>query len=187
MSTSKVKGLDELAKSLHDFPDKLQNSIMRGAMRAGAKVLEAEAQKNAPVDKGDLKKSFKVSTRVKGGVVTASVKNFDWKAHWAEYGTAAHWISVKEEDKPGRMTRRGYRKVSMKTLNKMLASGTLKIGAQFAGASVLHPGAKAQPYMRPALDKKATEAVVAVGNYMKKRLANKHGLDTSGITVEADE
>ena len=41
--------------------------------------------------------------------------------------------------------------------------------------------------MRPALDSQATRAVVAAGEYIKRRLATKHGLDTSGVMIEGDE
>lgn len=187
MSNTQVKGLKELTQFLQKLPDNLQNGVMRGAMRAGAKVLQTEAEQNVPVDQGDLKNSFKVSTRSRRGVVVATVRADDYKARWVEYGTAAHWISVDATAKPTRMTRRGRRSVSLKTLNKALAQGSLKIGVHFVGASVAHPGARPHPFMRPALDAKAGDAVVAAGNYIKARLSSKHGLDTSGVSVEKDE
>lgn len=184
---TQVKGMKELAQFMHQLPDKLEKNIMRGGLRAGAKVLAAEAEKNVPVDEGDLKKSLKVSTSNKRGVVTASVKATDFKAKWIEYGTGAHWISVKTTAKPTRLTRGGMKSVSTNTLNNMARSGSLRIGTHFVGASVAHPGSKAHPFLRPALDSKATEAVVAMANYIKLRLASKHGMDTSGVTVEAEE
>ena len=189
MATSgvKVTGLKELAEFMKQLPEKLQKNVMRGALRAGAKVLEAEAKRGAPVDDGDLRESIRISTRNQKGVVTASVKTDDFKAKWNEFGTAAHWISVAAKDTPTRKTRRGEEKVGLKTLNKMMAKGSLQIGGQFVGASVLHPGIRARPFMRPALDNKGQEAIVAAGNYMKARLATKHGLNTSGVSVEAEE
>jgi hypothetical protein len=41
--------------------------------------------------------------------------------------------------------------------------------------------------MRPALDAQASAAVVAAAEYMKDRLATKHGLDTSDVVIEGDE
>ncbi|QIL71667.1 HK97 gp10 family phage protein [Diaphorobacter sp. HDW4B] len=185
----KVKGLKELAQVMHELPDKLANNVMRSAMATGARVVRDEAKRNVPVDQGALKKSFDVSSRVDkaNGIVTAKVKATNFKAVWIEYGTAAHWISIDPAERPTKVTRRGIRKVGMKTLNNMAKAGSLRIGEHFIGASVAHPGGRAQPYMRPALDSKAQEAVAAVGNYMKKRLTTKHGLDTSGIDVEAEE
>lgn len=174
----KVTGLKELQKFMSELPDKLQANVMRGALRAGAKVLEAEAKRAVPVDQGVLRNSIRVSTRSKRGVVSASVKATDFKAHWIEYGTGAHWISVNPDAKP---------KASLKTLNKALAKGSLRIGEHFVGAAVHHPGAAAQPYMRPALDARGMDAVLATANYIKTRLASKHALDTSEVIVEAEE
>lgn len=189
MATSgvKVTGLKELAQFMQQLPEKLQKNVMRGALRAGAKVLEAEAKKSVAVEDGDLRESIRISTRNQKGVVTASVKSDDFKAHWIEYGTAAHWISVDEGVRPTRKTRRGEKVIGLKTLNKMLARGSLQIGGHFVGQSVHHPGSKAKPFMRPALDNKGQEAIVAAGNYMKARLTTKHGFNTSGVSVEAEE
>lgn len=175
---TQVKGLKELAAFMHQLPEKLEKNVMRGALRAGAKVLAEDVVKNVPVDQGELKKSIKVSTRSKRGVVAASVKTDLFYARFVEYGTGAHWIRVQADAKP---------RMSLKTLNKALAKGSLRIGDHFVGASVAHPGAIAKPFLRPALDSKATDAVIAAGSYIKARLASRHGLDTSGITVEADE
>lgn len=183
---TKVKGLKELALAMQSLPEKLEKNVMRGALRAGAKVLEAEARKNVPVDQGALKASIKIRTSGMRGEVIASVRATDFKARWIEYGTAAHWIKVDDKAAPKRMTRRGIKAVGVSTLNEMATRGSLKIGESFAGASVLHPGARAQPYLRPALDTKSAEAVVAAAEYIKKRLATKHGIDTSGIAVEAE-
>jgi HK97 gp10 family phage protein len=184
---TQVKGLKELADFMHQLPDKLQKNVMRGALRAGAKVIEAQAIANVPVDKGDLKKSIRVSTRSRRGEITASVKTDLYYAKFVEFGTSAHWIRIREDAQPARMTRRGSRKISLKTLNKAMARGSLRIGEHFVGAAVAHPGATAHPFLRPALDTKATEAVVAVGSYIQARLSSKHGMDTSGINVEAEE
>ncbi|MCR4331764.1 MAG: hypothetical protein NUV34_03535, partial [Sulfuricaulis sp.] len=52
---------------------------------------------------------------------------------------------------------------------------------------VAHPGTKPHPHMRPALDSQAQNAVVAAAEYMKKRLSDKHGLDTADIVIEGDQ
>lgn len=183
----KVKGLSELAKFMHELPEKVEKNVMRGALRAGAKVLEAEVIKNVPVEMGDLKASIKVSTRNKRGEITASVKSERFYARMVEFGTAAHWITIRETSKPTKITRSGLQTVSTRSINKMQKTGALKIGTHFVGASVAHPGAKPTPFMRPALDSKSAEALIAAGNYIKARLQKKHGLDTSGVSVEAEE
>jgi len=51
----------------------------------------------------------------------------------------------------------------------------------------VHPGVMPKPFMRPALDAQSGAAVLAVGEYIKKRLATKNGLDTSEINIEVEE
>jgi HK97 gp10 family phage protein len=188
-----VKGLAELDKFLKNLPAKIEQNILTGALRAGANVIaeEAKAQlaSNGSVQSGFLRSTIRVSVKRRKGRVRARViahgdgdKN---EPIWVEYGTAAHWITVKQVDRPGRMTRRGYRAFSIRTINRIEARGSLVIGGKFVGPSVRHPGAKKKPFMRPALDGKAQQAVLAAAEYIKKRLAKKHGVDTSHVEIEA--
>lgn len=184
MTVVQVKGLSQLNQFLQQLPAKIEANVLAGALRAGAKVIHAEAVRLAPVDDGDLRASIRVRVRRHKGTVVARVVANAFNARWVEYGTAKHWIKVREDARPVRNTRRGQRAVSIRTLNRMAARGSLQIGGNFIGASVVHPGARKKPFLRPALDTKAREAVVAAANYIKRRLHTKHGLDTS--TVEID-
>src|SRR5690606_2190781 len=151
-SLTKFKGGKELQAFLDTLPAKVEKNIMRSALRQGANVIKEEAKARVRVDKGDLRNSIRVSTRSRRGQVTATVKTDDFKAKWEEFGTAPHFISVKDSAKPTRKTRRGPRKVSIGTVNKMVKNGSLVIGGDFVGESVAHPGAKPNPFMRPAAD-----------------------------------
>ena len=182
-----VKGLSALQALLDTLPVKIEKNIMRGALRAGAKPVAEAARNGIHSVHGDLAKSIRVTTRVKNGTVIASVSTKGLKiankALWVEYGTKPHYISVQQSEKPTYTTRRGQtRTVSMTTINR----NSLKIGSNFVGPTVHHPGAQQKPYMRPALDNNAQGAVVATGEYIKNRLATKEGLDTSGIMIEGD-
>lgn len=180
---SNVKGLDLLQKELNNLPAKMEKNVMRGALRAGANAVRNQAKLNAPVGKpsgegsriykghaGALRDSIRVTTKAKGFGVTASVvaggKNKKtgadtFYAHMVEYGTAPHIIKAKSGRK-------------------------LSFGGGFA-SSISHPGAAPRPFMRPALDSKHKAAVLAVGNYIKKRLSTKHGINTAHINLEGDE
>lgn len=186
-----VKGFNELQKFLDELPAKMEANIMRTAMRAGANVIKTAAQANLVAngsDKtGDLSDSMRVSTRILStGKVVAKVQTHSSPnnlAIWVEYGTAAHYIKVSDKDRPTRKKRNGTVKmVSMKTLNKMVNTGSLAIGGKFVGPSVHHPGARPKPYMRPALDQYADKALLAVGEAIRKRLT-KRGLDASGVSL----
>jgi HK97 gp10 family phage protein len=153
-----IKGGRELAEFLAQLPAKIEKNIMRAALRAGANEFKAEAKANVPVDDGDLRDSIRVSTRSKGGTVYASVKAGNKKAwywHFVEFGTQPHIIKAKK-------------------------AGSLQFGGTFA-KSVMHPGAKPKPFMRPALDAKSGAAVAAVAAKVRERLTKE------GINVPAPE
>jgi HK97 gp10 family phage protein len=163
MSDVVIKGGKELHDFLQQLPVKMEKNIMRSALRAGAKVIADEAKANVPVKDGDLRDSIRVSTRAKRGQVTASAKAGNKKAfywHFVEFGTAAHTIKAKN--------------------GKSLFFNGSNV------RSVRHPGARAKPFMRPALDSKSTEAIRAVGAQIGKRL-NKLGLNAPDISVGEDE
>ena len=163
MADVKVKGLADLNKFLQQLPAKVEQSVLRGALRAGANVVMAEAKANVPVDSGQLRDGLKISTSSRRGRVTAKVKatgKHAFIAPWLEYGTAAHKITAKK--------------------GKGLFFGGLFV------KGVQHPGSRPKPFMRPALDGRAQDAVVAAAQYMKRRLATKNGLDTSSVEIEAE-
>lgn len=143
-----VSGLSELDRLLKELPAKIEGNIMRGAVRAGAKVMEARAKELVPVDDGDLRDSIKVSTKSKRGRVSATVRAGGKKAfyaHMVEFGTARHFIKPRKR----------------KSL----------FFAGLAREVVDHPGASPKPFMRPALDSGQAEAVNAAADYIRKRLA----------------
>ena len=159
-----VKGLSEINKFLQELPAKVEKNILRGALRAGAKPVLEQAKANAPVKTGVLAKGLKISTSGKGGTVIAKVKaggKHAFVAPWLEYGTAPHKITSK-------------------------GGGWLFFGGLFA-KSIDHPGLSPRPFMRPALDTQANAAVLTAANYMKNRLASKHGIDTADIQIGDEE
>lgn len=159
-----VKGLDQLQKFLDALPAKMEANIMRGGLRAGAMVMRAEAQTKAPNRTGVLSKGIKVSTRSSKGVVKAIVKTtgkHGYLAPWLEYGTAAHRIAPKR-------------------------AKALFLGGIFV-SSIEHPGSKPKPFMRPAMDSKASASLVAVGEYVKKRLTKEGFAQASEVQLEVDE
>ena len=169
MSEINVTGLKELQAFLDTLPAKVEANIMRGALRAGAKVIESEAKANVPVKAGVLRDSIRVTGRLKGHTVTASIKaggktksGDAFYARFVEYGTAAHVINGRNR-------------------------GWLSWGGLFA-KSVDHPGAVPHPFLRPALDDKADAAITATAEYIKKRLT-KEGINVpdTGITIEDEE
>lgn len=162
-SSVRVTGLSDLMKFFDELPGKLQSNVMRGALRAGAVPVRDEAKANAPMATGTLRDGIKISTSSRGGVVRAKVRltgKHAYLGRWLEFtGAAPHMI-------------------------KPRARKSLFL-AGLAREVVDHPGFAAKPFMRPALDAQAAAAVVAAGEYIKRRLT-KQGLDASGIDIEAE-
>lgn len=183
MSEIHVTGLADLQKFLDTLPVKVEKNILRGALRAGANVIKADAKANCPVGQpsaenvrlyggyaGALRDSIRSGTSGKGGKAMAYIraggKNAKTKAdvfyaHMVEWGTSAHLIQAGK-------------------------GGALSFLNLFV-KSVNHPGMRAKAFMRPALDHQAGAAVVAAAEYMKARLATKHGLDTADIEIGIEE
>jgi HK97 gp10 family phage protein len=182
MADVQIKGLQELYAALQALPVKLEQNVMRGALRAGAKILEDAAKQGVPVAppsqenqrlyggrEGLLRDSVRVSVRVRKGRITASVKaggkskggGVAYYARFVEFGTAAHYIKAKN------------------------GKGLSLRGTVFGG--VMHPGARKKPFMRPAFDTRHVAAAEAAREYIRSRLATKHGIDVPGPGSELDE
>lgn len=154
----KVMGLAELELALNQLPDKLAKNVARAALRAGAKPILEEARRLVPVRSGKLRDTLRITTSMKGGTPRAFIKagpggtkKFKkiYYAHMIERGTAKHLI----------VAARG----------KMLPiAGGRK--------SVNHPGARKQPFMRPAADSQAAAAIDAFAAKLRERLT-KAGID----------
>lgn len=167
-----IAGGKELQEFLRQLPKRVERNIMRAALRAGARVIANEAKKLAPAgDSGKLKKSLrtgsefsknKVEAYVRaGGRRSGAAKDKDaFYAQFVEFGTAAHQISPK---------------------NKKKLKFRAKDGSMVTTKLVKHPGAKAQPFMRPALDAKGDAAIRAVSAKIRERLTKE------GINVPAPE
>jgi HK97 gp10 family phage protein len=168
-----VAGLRELNRALEEFPAKFQANVLRGALRAGAKVQLAEARRLVPVAppndrnrrlhggyEGALRDSLRVGTSIKGSEVKAKVtaggnrKGADtYYASWVEKGTRPHEIKA-----PGRRS--------------LFFAGLLRKVVQ-------HPGAKPKPFMGPALARTVPGVLQAVAQYIRNRLA-KAGVQVPG-------
>lgn len=169
MTNIKVKGLAELQTFLDQLPAKMEANVLRGALRAGAKPILEAAKSSAPV--GEPSETNRIRYKLYAGALRDSIR-----------------ISGRIDKRNGKVT------ASVK------AGGKTKSGADVFYANMVefgtkphvigdgtHPGVQAKPFMRPALDAQSGAAIVAVGEYIKKRLATKNGLDTADIEIEIEE
>jgi HK97 gp10 family phage protein len=178
-----VSGGRELDDLLQTLPVKMEKNINRSGLQAGAKVFLDAVKQRIPVDKGDLRKTARISSRAKGGQVSASVKvggkykGVDaYYAKFVEFGTRPHLVKVDPRDRG--TNRRTGRDISLTTINRQQrVLGSLNIGGSFVGPSVMHSGARPKPFMRPAVDAAFPEAIQAVTKKIRERLS-KQGLNT---------
>lgn len=157
-----VDGFSELNDLLLMLPLAIEKKLLRGALRAGQKVILAEARMHCPVDEppqqfkqkygsyaGALRDSLRISTRLdkRNGQIVSTLRAGDKKsfyARWVEFPTARHIIRAHN--------------------GKALTWG----GAH--ATWVLHPGTKGNPFMRNAFDAKYQEALTAVADYLRPRI-----------------
>lgn len=178
-----VKGLADIQAFLDTLPAKLERNVVRGGLRAGTMVIKTAAVQMCPVGppssegaklyglrEGSLRDSIRVTTRVNLGQVTATVtaggKNAKWGDVWY-----AHLIEFTGA-KPHTITAKGMK--------------SLSFGGLFF-QSVNHPGMRPKPFMRPALDSQATNAVIAAAEYMRNSLATREGLEQAAAIEIGDE
>lgn len=144
----RINGLAELQGFLNQLSTKLERNVMRGALRKGAAVMRDEARQNISGHKksGKLAKGIQSSSNAKRDTVYAYVKTkgqHGYIGRFLEYGVRPH----------------------------SLKKGAKKKSGKYQGEGRTHPGISPKPFMRPAFDSKKEDAVIAVGNEIKRRLA----------------
>ena len=140
-----VTGRAELDRYFDQLASKAQTALVLPALEAGAEVIKVAAQENlersGAIQTGKLRDGIVVEAEVKNGKATVAVEctgEHAFVAHWIEYGTAAHVIAPEVK--------------KALTVNGMLFN------------NVKHHGAKAKPFLRPALDAHGGEAVQAMAD-----------------------
>lgn len=149
-----VDGLKELQAALAELPKTAQGAALADAVRAGGNVIRDEARQRAPKHAGPYegkKKSQQRPGTLKRGIVTRMKRNL------AE-GWATASITVSKKAWYGRLVEMGHRIVGR--LPKGAKGGVRKRArlAQHALGRHVPP----HPFLRPAIDVKAQEAVNAL-------------------------
>jgi HK97 gp10 family phage protein len=146
-----IKGGKELAALMAQLPIEVETKILRNGLKAGAKIIRDEARALAPKKTGEMAKSIKTFSgkSLVDGQVVVKIKlrgKHAFLGPFIEHGVLPHLIWVKSKE-------------------------SLAIHGVPIGKRVQHPGSAAKPFMRPALDNKAEEAIQQVGNYLTHYLS----------------
>lgn len=171
-----VRGRSEVSAYLAALPEQI-TKVLRGAGRAGGKVIADEAKDRSSSDA--VANDVVVRTKNADGriVVTVTVKpGYSWfRALWLEFGTDPHFIRVDDTQRKGR----GIGRINQQVRDAR-GDGSLVIGGKFVGDTVWHPGARPHPFLRPALDIKEADAIAAAQAYINARVSK------AGITATAE-
>lgn len=175
----RIDGIAALREACRQLPEKIQNNIMRGALRAAGNVIADEARRRVPARSGQLKASIRTSVRpMKLGIV-ASVKAGDrfrvFKGKGSvnkkvAYRTArsgggfnyhapfyAHFVEF--GTKPHLIKPRHGKRLFFAVASKVVSVPMVK-----------HPGAAPRPFLGPAFNAKWRDALQVVEDYLAKRL-----------------
>lgn len=181
-----VKGLAELDRYLSALPKNMQKGAYRAALTAAARPIRDEARLRAPKRTGQMARSIKTGSarQNQDGTFSVSIRlegPHAFLGYFHEYGVAPHLITISDDLASQVEARLGPSKTgrSRTTVvgraNRMIKEGSLKIGENFVGDMVRHPGHAAHPFMRPALDAAADDAVLAFAAKIRSYLEGKTG------------
>lgn len=170
-----ITGKREVRDFIASVP-KVMDKVLRGAGRAGAKVISDDIKERTPSE--EVREGLRTRTKASDGriVVRIDVKP-GWARSvgtWLEWGTAPHFITVDDSQREGRSVKR------INEAQKGAGGGSLVINGSFVGSTVFHPGARAHPAFRPALDIKGDEAIAAAQGYINGHVSR------SGIVAPAE-
>ncbi|PTW45075.1 bacteriophage HK97-gp10 putative tail-component [Sphingomonas faeni] len=166
------RGGSEVRRFISQLPSKLEKQVLRGAARAGGKIIEAEAKERSI--SSDVDEAIVLRTKLEAGRITVKITvRKGWGraiANWLEYGTDAHFITLAKDESGGKSVAR----FNATTKRSMV------IGGKFVGETIFHPGAKPHPFLRPSLDIKGAEAIAAAQSYINAHVTR------SGIVASAE-
>lgn len=169
-----VKGLRELDAYLSALPKNMQKGAYRAGLTAAAKPIRDEARNLARRSSGKMARAIKTGSARQNEDGTFSIKVALRGEHgfiglFAEYGVKPHYIA---------RTGKGEGRVAIRKAKEgtgTIQGGVMKIGTDFVSGIISHPGHMAHPFMRPALDAKADEAVKAFADRIRAYIEGKTG------------
>lgn len=175
-----VSGLKELDAYLSLLPKNMQKNAVRQGLTAAARPIREEARTLAEKSSGKMARAIKTGSPRQNQDGTFSIQvRLDPKSEHAylgwfqEYGVAPHLIARTGAGE-GRVAVRKAAEGKGKVKNR-----AMKIGDAFVSGIIHHPGHAAHPFMRPALDAKAEEAIAAFASKIRAFLENKTGFAPS--------
>lgn len=173
-----VKGLAELNRYLSALPANMQKAAFRGALTAAAAPVRDKARELVGRKSGKTAKAIKTGSARQNPDGTYSIRvrldgAHSFVGYFLEYGVAPHFIQSGDSGvSPRKLTQKLGGAGAQKSDSN---DKVLKIGDQWVSGAVLHPGFAPQPFLRPALDMMADEAVQGFASKIRDFLEKKTG------------
>lgn len=168
-----VTGLADLDRYLSMLPGNLQKGAYRAGLTAAAKPVRDEARLRAHKKSGKMARAIKTGSPRQNqdgsfSVMISLKGEHAFIGFFEEYGVAPHLIAPKAK---------GLGPAGLKAAASSGAKvgGVMKIGDEFVSGIIHHPGHAAHPFLRPALDVKAEEAVLAFAARIRDYIEGKTG------------
>jgi len=178
-----MKGLAELDRYLSALPMNMQKNAVRQALTAAARPIRDDARMRAPKKTGKLARSIKTGSarQNQDGTFSIAVRvtgRDAYIARFIEYGVRPHFIRAGDS---GLSARKLTQSAAAGNVTGDTATKALKIGNNFVSGEVFHPGHGARPFMRPALDARADDAVRAFAGKIRDYIEGKTGFDAAAF------
>lgn len=151
MADIHIEGLDDVLAALKALPDSITKNAAPFAMRKGANVIAKEAKARAPNRTGNLQKRIAVRKRKRRGPGIALAYSVGVLG-----GASATYGNTKTNRRKGLVGKK-YETGGTAFYWRFLEFGTEKLAAK--------------PFLRPAFDSKAEEAVKAISDGFRTGLA----------------
>lgn len=187
--SSPVKGMADIDRFLSAFPKNLQRNAYNAGLRAAAKVVRDEARLRAPKDTGLTAKSISSGSPRKNQDGTISIrvradpkKKNSFVAYFNEFGVSPHFVQSGDSGISARLLTRAAKRGDV---TGDADRDVLKIGDQFVSGDVFHPGVAPQPFLRPALEVKMNEAILAFRGQIVAYIEGKTGFNAVAAFDEA--
>lgn len=146
---------------LQNLKAKVENGAKNGLLLAG-NLIAQRATRKAPIDTGRLKRSITRSNPKKEGTRwTITIGTNVEYARAQEFGSGLH--ATRGPKKKIKISPKRKKALAFKWPNAPSGLEPSKSG-KHVFLSVMHPGVKPQPYLRPALEESREDATKIIGN-----------------------
>jgi HK97 gp10 family phage protein len=145
----KIAGLDQLAKSLRDLPQRIARNVLAGAVYAGSKVIRDEARLKAPVAIVALGKNAPPPGTLRRAVIMKRIPERSNAQQQTYFVTVRHGKKYQGQGKKGTLSQDAW-------YWRFVEFGSAKKAAR--------------PFLRPAFEQRKVDASSAIQDYIAARL-----------------